>query len=50
MSITAHKNLLSLRACVALRGTFYAQLLVPSNLKDTALSWLSAKVQKQLLL
>jgi len=37
ISITAHKNLLSLRAYVALHTTFYGQLLVPPNLKDTAL-------------
>jgi len=37
MSVTAHKNLLSLRAYVALDTIFYAQLLVPPNLKDTAL-------------
>ena len=50
MSVTAYKNLFSLKACVALRNTFYAQLLALPNLKDTELSWLSAKVQKQILL
>jgi len=37
MSVTAHKNLLSLRAYVVLRNTFYAQLLAPRNLNDTAI-------------
>ena len=37
MSIAAHRNLLGLRACVALCDTFYAQLLAPPTLKDMLL-------------